>query len=1052
MKKILIFAAILSMTLTAMAQQGTGWQRIRAKQNFVDSVAIGKDMNITGTMRIQGIAITSDAGEINALDGILVTSTQLNLLAGASGNIQNQLNGKLAVADTSLMLDHYIARGDTLLMLDPYALNSQVALKENALGNPASNGYVLSSTTGGTRSWVAQPAGMTYPGAGIALSTGSAWSGSIVNSSANWNTAYGWGPHASAGYAPLASPIFTGTPRISTDTVATRAYARANGMLYPGAGIPLSSGTGWTTSIANNSANWNTSYTERRQWDGSATNLVAATGRTSLGATSLGSNLFTMPNPNAETYIRINVDNTVSALSAALFKTNLGLQYVTNESKATMFASPTFTGTTTIPSPFTLGSTSVTSTGTQINYLSGASGITGSGSLVLSGSPVFTGTMTLSQNISLLSGSQMSWAAGDVNLTHTANQLTLSGGNFSLGTGSFYLSGDIATTGTRAAKGWLTNLEITNTPTINGTSMASIFASTASPTFTGTVILPAATSIGSVSSTEITHISGVTSPIQTQLTGKEPALGNPAVSGYILSSTTAGVRSWIAPGSGGGMVYPAAGIAVSTGSAWGTSITDNSTNWNTGYTERRYWDGGATGLVPVTARTSLGATTIGSNLFTLTNPSAIRYLRTNADNTITALTAAQVKTDLALAAADVGLGNVTNESKVTMFNNPTFTGAVTVPSPFTLGITSVTTTGTQLNYLNAANGTTGTGSLVFSASPTFTGTVSGTFSGSLTGNASTVTGFTRNAGTLTLSGGHGLTVTTTGTTSVTMPTTGTLATTANLTAYALLASPTFTGTVTLPSTTSIGNASSTEIGYIDGLNGTAASRQNIKDSLDQALANAVEVIALADSTWSIGKAEGSYVTGMDWENGNTAPMVRGVQALGGTMKALPILGYNPTVAHTLADATPVGLAFYIPKEVTITGAAWIQQAPGDYTAADYNGFALYSVSGTTYTLVGSTTNDGNIWKATAQTIGTKAFSSPLTLTPGAYYLVSFYNQSAQVAPPVVYHFPNMVNAVLLKIAGDNPLAWLDYTVNTPPSSITLATVYTQVEPPVYWLY
>lgn len=35
-------------------------------------------------------------------------------------------------------------------------------------------------------------------------------------------------------------------------------------------------------------------------------------------------------------------------------------------------------------------------------------------------------------------------------------------------------------------------------------------------------------------------------------------------------------------GSGSGsMVYPLAGLALSTGSAWGTSVTDNSTNWNT---------------------------------------------------------------------------------------------------------------------------------------------------------------------------------------------------------------------------------------------------------------------------------------------------------------------------------------------------------------------------------------------------------------------------------------------------------------------------------------
>lgn len=53
--------------------------------------------------------------------------------------------------------------------------------------------------------------------------------------------------------------------------------------------------------------------------------------------------------------------------------------------------------------------------------------------------------------------------------------------------------------------------------------------------------------------------------------------------------------------------------------------------------------------------------------------------------------------------------------------SPTFTGVVTHPTPFTVGATSVTTTGTQLNYLNAATGTTGTTStnLVFSTSPAF---------------------------------------------------------------------------------------------------------------------------------------------------------------------------------------------------------------------------------------------------------------------------------------------------------------------------------------------
>lgn len=47
--------------------------------------------------------------------------------------------------------------------------------------------------------------GMVYPGAGIAVSTGAAWGTSIADNSGNWNTAYGWGNHASAGYITASS-------------------------------------------------------------------------------------------------------------------------------------------------------------------------------------------------------------------------------------------------------------------------------------------------------------------------------------------------------------------------------------------------------------------------------------------------------------------------------------------------------------------------------------------------------------------------------------------------------------------------------------------------------------------------------------------------------------------------------------------------------------------------------------------------------------------------------------------------------------------------------
>ena len=100
-------------------------------------------------------------------------------------------------------------------------------------------------------------------------------------------------------------------------------------------------------------------------------------------------------------------------------------------------------------------------------------------------------------------------------------------------------------------------------------------------------------------------------------------------------------------------VYPDAGIALSTGTTWASSIPNNSSNWNTAFTDRLKWDGGSTGLVASTGRTSLGGTTIGQSMFTLTNPSSITFPRFNADNTVTALSASNFR-------SAIGAGTVTS--------------------------------------------------------------------------------------------------------------------------------------------------------------------------------------------------------------------------------------------------------------------------------------------------------------------------------------------------------------------------------------------------------
>ena len=112
--------------------------------------------------------------------------------------------------------------------------------------------------------------------------------------------------------------------------------------------------------------------------------------------------------------------------------------------------------------------------------------------------------------------------------------------------------------------------------------------------------------------------------------------------------------------------------------------------------------------------------------------------------------------------------------------SPTFTGTVTVPTPFTIGAISMTSTGTELNLLDGATTPTRTGALVLATTPTLVTPVLGVATAT-TINKVTITA-PATASTLTLAqgsslitaGAYAITLTSTGATGVTLPTTGTL--------------------------------------------------------------------------------------------------------------------------------------------------------------------------------------------------------------------------------------------------------------------------------------
>ena len=103
-------------------------------------------------------------------------------------------------------------------------------------------------------------------------------------------------------------------------------------------------------------------------------------------------------------------------------------------------------------------------------------------------------------------------------------------------------------------------------------------------------------------------------------------------------------------------------------------------------------NGGTGATSAAVARTNLGATTVGTNLFTLTNPSAITFPRINADNSVSTLDAATFR-----SAIGAGVGSVTSVAV-----SGGTTGLTTSGGPITSSGT-VTLAGT----LAVANGGTG---------------------------------------------------------------------------------------------------------------------------------------------------------------------------------------------------------------------------------------------------------------------------------------------------------------------------------------------------------
>jgi len=160
-----------------------------------------------------------------------------------------------------------------------------------------------------------------------------------------------------------------------------------------------------------------------------------------------------------------------------------------------------------------------------------------------------------------------------------------------------------------------------------------------------------------------------------------------------------------------------------------------------------------------------------------------------------------------------------------------------------------------------------------------------------------------------------------------------------------------------------------------------------------------------------------------------------------------------TTAITMVDNRIFLLPIVVKRDTVITGVKFTNQTQGVYTADNNNKVGLYSYSGGTLTLVASSTNDGNLWKGAANTLQSKAFTTPYLATAGVYFVAMLYNQSAVTTAPALFGTNSFGTAVARTLDHTNSAKLLGFSAgNDLPATQAMSGVTSASDWAWYMIY
>jgi hypothetical protein len=543
----------------------------------------------------------------------------------------------------------------------------------------------------------------------------------------------------------------------------------------------------------------------------------------------------------------------------------------------------------------------------------------------------------------------------------------------------------------------------------------------ASPTFTGTVVLPSTTSVGNVSATELGYLDGVTSAVQTQLDAKLASATAASTYAPIASPTFTGTVSGVTksmvglgnvdntsdankPVSTATQTALDAKLSLSGGTMTGALTLSGAPTADAHAATKAYVDNVTSGInfhQPVRVATTANITLSGTQTIDGVSVSAgDRVLvkdQTNqtqngiyvvaagswsrasdADNTPSGELSGGDFSLVLEGTVNSGYGYIcSNTSAITIgttnvtyaaFNAAKAVSAgsgLTESTPGTLAIATGGVTSSMIADLTIATGDIADGAIT-SAKIADGSIVNGDI------NASAAIDWTKLAVSSTVSATElgyldGVT------SAVQTQLDAKLASATAASTYAPIASPTFTGTVVLPSTTSVGNVSATELGYLDGV--TSA----VQTQLDAKLASATAASTYAPiasptftGTVTVAASGVAFTDGTQTKEGvpSRTPIssktANYTVALGDRDTMIEVNSSSAVTISIPTDASvnfPIGTSFDILRvgsgSVTVSAATpattTLNYTPGNKLRAQWSSATLFKRAANTWVLMGDLT-------------------------------------------------------------------------------------------------